>query len=188
LQSDWKAIAKRLQRYCKAIAKRLHHLLTKPYTHAGNEYFARLVFRLVHRHAELPAPSLQELVTLMRTVASDMGAGKQAGKFVAEQVEKGVAKFEEATDESKPLGKEVRLHFNCVCISFAFAVLLQCFLFSLFFISHFSFRTHSLLLGVRGRSGHDQHGSIVGRGQNRAHQSRQGTQNLTLIQNQTFTL
>jgi len=76
----------------------VHAARTTMFTHrseealAGGEFFARTVWRIIHKGMS-PAVAMQESAGLM-------------SRWIQTQHKKGVAKFEEATDPSKPLGKE----------------------------------------------------------------------------------
>merc|ERR1719453_1311306 len=68
------------------------------FTHAndqalgGGEFFMRVAWKLVHQGVT-PRQAIEQ-------------SGREMGAWFQEQVRKGVAKFEEATDASRPLGKE----------------------------------------------------------------------------------
>lgn len=69
----------------------------------GGEFFTRLAFKIIYDDARKP-----DLKKLIEQTSIDMAKKlpKQSGDFVKEQVKKGIAKFEEVSDNSKPLGKE----------------------------------------------------------------------------------
>lgn len=68
------------------------------FTHAneqalgGGEFFMRVAWRIIHKGMK-PREAIE-------------ASGKEMGAWFQEQVRKGISKFEEATDPSRPLGKE----------------------------------------------------------------------------------
>jgi len=66
----------------------------------GAEYVARVGFKLIHRNPQAGESDVEVLKQVMQDT------GKQMGGWIQQQVQKGVAKFEEATDPSRPLHSE----------------------------------------------------------------------------------
>lgn len=60
---------------------------------AGGEFFARVAYKIIHGSLE-PREAIEKVAASMKS------------SFIRKQVEKGIAKYEEAVDDARPLGKE----------------------------------------------------------------------------------
>lgn len=69
---------------------------------AGGEFFTRLAHKIVHKSDQITTS--EDLVALMKKTVSEMGGRRK--QFCSKQLEKGISKYEEATNPEMPLYHE----------------------------------------------------------------------------------